>query len=311
MALLRDLAVPYVVIDNLSRSSGEFVDAARFVKADIADRDAVLDVCRRFGVTDAVHFAAYAYVGESVSDPALYYFNNVVKTYHFVSALREAAVNRLVFSSTCATFGVPPNGERITEATDQRPINPYGATKLVIERMLRDFSGAYRMRVAFLRYFNAAGSSEKHALYESHDPETHAIPLAISAALGGKEFTVFGNDFDTPDGTCVRDFIHVDDLASAHILASDYLRQNEGVLALNLGTGRGSSVQDLLNSAARVTGRPVPHRIGARREGDPPILVADPSRAHEILGWSARYQHLDEIVRTALLGAQRAVTAKV
>jgi UDP-arabinose 4-epimerase len=305
-ALLEERGLPYVVLDNLSRSDGSFVTPERFVKADIADRAAVIDACRRWNVGSVVHFAAYAYVGESMRDPLLYYHNNVAKTSALLSALLEARVKNVVFSSTCATYGVPVDGSRIAETMDQRPINPYGRSKLFIEHMLRDFSDAYGFNVALLRYFNAAGASETKELYESHDPETHIIPLALSAAMGGDELTVFGEDFPTPDGTCIRDFIHVDDLAEAHILAANYIEENPGVVALNLGTGRGSSVKEVVASAARIVGKPVPHRVGPRRAGDPPLLVADPALAKRTLGWSARYVELDDVVRTAHRGALRA-----
>lgn len=305
-ALLEDLHLPYVVLDNLSRSDGSLVPSDRLVKCDISDRAAVIETCARWDVGSVVHFAAFAYVGESVLEPALYYENNVVKTYALLSSLREAGVKTIVFSSTCATYGVPLEGQLITEDMDQRPINPYGRTKLMIEQMLRDFSTAYDFRVAFLRYFNAAGCSPTHCLFEAHDPETHAIPLALQAASGGAPFTIFGDDYATPDGTCVRDFIHVNDLASAHVLAVDYLAQNAGVLALNLGTGRGSSVKEVVESVAQVVGRPVPHRVGRRRPGDPPTLVADALRAQRVLGWTPRYKRLEEIVHTAYQGMLRA-----
>jgi UDP-glucose 4-epimerase len=305
VALLRDRGIPYIVIDNLSRSTGDFVPPDRLVLADIGDPEAVTDTVRRYGVTAAVHFAAFASVGESVADPALYYQNNVVQTYRFAGALRDCGVRHMVFSSTCATYGVPPAGVHIAETLAQNPINPYGRTKLMIEQMLTDFATAYGMSFAFLRYFNAAGSSPTHALYERHDPETHAIPLAVSAALGGKPFSIFGDDFETPDGTCIRDYIHVDDLAEAHLLALGHLQANSGICALNLGTGRGSSVREVLESVGRVCGRPVPHSVGPRREGDPPVLVADPSRAMNLLGWRPRYLDLDDIIRTAYQGALR------
>lgn len=306
VALLEDRGVPYVVIDNLCRSTGGFVPANRLIRADVGDRAAVIDVVRRHDIASAVHFAAFAYVGESIASPDIYYENNVVQTYRFVSALREAGVRRMVFSSTCATYGSPTDDMPIRETLEQRPINPYGRSKLIVEQILRDFATAYGMSFAFLRYFNAAGCSERHMLYEDHDPETHAIPLAIRATLGGEAFIVFGDDFDTPDGTCVRDYIHVDDLAEAHLLALQRLDQEGEVLALNLGTGRGSSVREVLDSVARVTGRPVPHRIGRRRAGDPPFLVADGGLASSLLSWHPKYRKLDSIIRTAFEGAMRA-----
>ncbi len=308
-ALLQDRGVPYVVVDNLSRSNGTFVPTGKLVRADVGDVEAIRDTVRRHNVTGVVHFAAFAAVGESVVDPGLYYENNVVQTCRLLTALRDSGVRRVVFSSTCATYGIPPEGKHLDETMDERPINPYGRSKLMIEHVMRDFAAAYGMSFALLRYFNAAGSSETHDLYELHDPETHAIPLAIRAALGGKPFTIFGDDFNTPDGTCIRDYIHVDDLAEAHMLALKHLENNAGVLTLNLGTGRGTSVKELLSSVERVAARRVPHGAGPRREGDPPVLVADASLANRTLGWQPRYLEIDAIIRTALTGALRAAEA--
>lgn len=309
VALLQDRGIPYVVIDNLSRSTGEFVPANRLVKADVGDKAVIGRTVREYGVTGAVHFAAFAAVGESVVDPGLYYENNVVQTCRLVTALRDAGVRNMVFSSTCATYGIPPEGVHLSETMEQRPINPYGSSKLMIEQVLRDYSAAYGMSFALLRYFNAAGCSPTHRLYERHEPETHAIPLAIRAALGGKPFVIFGDDFGTRDGTCIRDYIHVDDLADAHMLALRHLEANPGVLALNLGTGRGSSVREVLESVARVTGVAVPHHVGPRREGDPPVLVADAHLAQTTLGWMPKYLELDDTIRTAYEGELRSTEA--
>lgn len=306
VALLQDLGVPYVVVDNLSRSTGEFVPADKLVRADVGDKAVIAETVRQFRVTGAVHFAAFAAVGESVTDPGMYYENNVVQTCRLVTALRDSGVKRMVFSSTCATYGIPPEGVHISETMDQRPINPYGRSKLMIEHVLRDYAAAYGMSFALLRYFNAAGSSPAHRLYELHEPETHAIPLALRAALGGKEFVIFGDDFGTPDGTCIRDYIHIDDLAQAHMLALHRLEAQPGVLALNLGTGRGTSVREVIESVARVTGHAVPHRVGPRREGDPPVLVADARQANSVLGWQPKYLEIDDIIRTAYQGELRA-----
>lgn len=306
VALLRDRGVPYVVVDNLSRSSGDFVPADHLVRTDVGDAAAIADIVRRYSVTGVVHFAAFAAVGESVADPGLYYENNVVQTCRMLSTLRDCGVRRVVFSSTCATYGIPPEGKHLDETMDENPINPYGRSKLMVEHIMRDYAAAYGMSFALLRYFNAAGSSETYPLYEMHDPETHAIPLAIRAALGGNPFTIFGEDFNTPDGTCIRDYIHVDDLAEAHMLALQYLEANAGVVTLNLGTGRGTSVKEILASVERVTARQVPHSVGPRREGDPPVLVANASLANKTLGWQPRYLEIDAIVRTAFTGAIRA-----
>ncbi|HEV3155048.1 MAG TPA: UDP-glucose 4-epimerase GalE [Candidatus Baltobacteraceae bacterium] len=309
VALLADRGVPYIVVDNLSRSSGEFVQQDKLVKADVGDTEAIAETVRKYGVTGAVHFAAFAAVGESVVDPGLYYENNVVQTCQLVTALRDAGVRHMVFSSTCATYGIPPEGKHLSESMEQNPINPYGRSKLMIEQLMRDYHAAYGMSFALLRYFNAAGCSPAHPLYERHEPETHAIPLALRAAMGGKEFVIFGDDFNTPDGTCIRDYIHVDDLAEAHMLALHRLYAEPGVLALNLGTGRGTSVRELLESVRRVTGVPVPHRVGPRREGDPPVLVADAQLAQTQLGWKPNYLEIDDIIRTAHQGELRASEA--
>ncbi|MGZ3505770.1 MAG: UDP-glucose 4-epimerase GalE [Vulcanimicrobiaceae bacterium] len=299
VAMLEDLGLPYVVLDNLCRSSGDFVRRDRLVIGDIADADLVVQLCRDQEIRTVVHFAAFAYVGESVRDPEIYYQNNVAKSVQFLSALRRAGVANVVFSSSCATYGDPPNQRPISEDVPQSPINPYGRTKLFLEQILLDYERAYGIRTAILRYFNAAGSNQKHAIPECHTPETHVIPLALQAAAGGDPFTIFGDDFPTPDGTCVRDFVHVDDLASAHLLAVQHL-ENHGVgMQLNLGTGTGVSVREVLSAVARVTGKPVPSRVGPRREGDPPILVADVRRAVTLLGWTAKHREIDEIIRTA------------
>lgn len=299
VAMLEDAGIPYLVVDNLSRSSGALVRTDRLVEGDIADGKLIESLCKENGVNAAVHFAAFAYVGESVHNPEIYYENNVVKSHAFFSSLRRAGVENVVFSSTCATYGIPPDGTAITEDTPQHPINPYGRTKLMIEHMLLDYEKAYGMRSAILRYFNAAGASEKHKIAERHDPETHVIPLALRAACFGEPFSIFGDDFPTPDGTCVRDFIHVDDLATAHLAAIRTLLTGAPSVQVNLGTGAGASVKEVVSAVERVTGRAVSPSIGPRREGDPPVLVANVKKAKEIFGWEARYRDLDRIVKSA------------
>jgi UDP-glucose-4-epimerase GalE len=247
-----------------------------------------------------MHFAAYAYVGESVLQPALYYRNNVVGTLTLLEALRDAGVDKLVFSSTCATYGIPERVP-IDEDHPQRPINPYGASKLMVERILADFAAAYGLRHVALRYFNAAGADPDGQLGECHEPETHAIPLAIRAALGEQPaFEIYGTDYPTPDGTAIRDYIHVSDLARAHVRALKYLQGPGPSAALNLGTGTGHSVRDMVAAVEQVVGRRVPLRAAPRRPGDPPVLVANPARAQAVLGWSAQFNDLVEIVRTAV-----------
>lgn len=306
VARLDDDGQRYIVLDNLSRGDARFVPTGRLVAGEIADETVVERLCRDEGVDVAVHFAAYAYVGESVEHPQRYYENNVANTIALLRALRRAGVGSVVFSSTCATYGEPASGTSIAESTPQRPVNPYGRSKLMIEQILADYEAAYGLRSVSLRYFNAAGASERHALYERHDPETHLIPLAIDAALGSRTLEVYGRDYPTPDGTCVRDYIHVDDLADAHVRAVDRLRRGGTPLRANLGIGAGASVLEVMAAVEAAAGAPVRHRFGARRPGDPPALVADPRLAQRELAWHPRYRELGEIVRTAMLGYRRA-----
>jgi len=246
-----------------------------------------------------MHFAAFTAVGESVSDPGKYYRNNVGGTLSLIEAMVAHRVDKLVFSSTAAIFGEPEEVP-ITEGCAQRPINPYGRSKLMVEQMLGDFDCAQGLRSVPLRYFNAAGASPDGEIGERHDPETHLIPLALDAATGrGPALTVFGADYPTRDGTCIRDYIHVGDLADAHIRALRYLEQGGATRAFNLGTGSGLSVREILDAVERVSGRSVPHNIGARRPGDPPVLISDASRVGHELGWVPRLSDIDTIVGTA------------
>jgi UDP-glucose 4-epimerase len=287
-----------VVYDDLSRGHAASVPADTLVRGELADGAGLAALLSEREIDAVMHFAAYALVGESVADPALYYRNNVAGTVSLLEAMRKADVHRIVVSSTCATYG-EPDVIPIREDTPQHPVNPYGFTKLVMERALADYAHAYGFAYATLRYFNACGASPDGDLGEDHDPETHAIPLALLAALGRRErFTIFGDDYPTPDGTCIRDYVHVDDLAEAHALALDRLESGQG-LRLNLGTGRGFSVREVVDSCRRVSGREFPVTIGPRRPGDPPELVADPSAARDVLGWTAKYTELDPIVETA------------
>jgi UDP-arabinose 4-epimerase len=308
-ALLERLGHEYVVLDDLSRGHASFVPRERLIVGDVGDGGLVADVVSQQRVDTVVHFAAYAYVGESVGDPALYYENNVVRGITFLGALRDAGVRRIVFSSSCATYG-NSDAAAITESHPQLPTNPYGETKLVFERVLKSYARAYGLAFAILRYFNAAGADPDAALFECHEPETHLIPLAVRAALqGATPLDVFGSDYPTPDGTCVRDYIHVSDLADAHLRAVAHLRGSKPSLTLNLGTGRAYSIVEVMASVERACGRPVPHRFAPRRPGDPPSLVADASLALRELGWSPRYRELDGIVATALAGERRRLDA--
>jgi UDP-arabinose 4-epimerase len=266
---------------------------------DLLDRAALDGVFRKYAPQAVMHFAAYAYVGESVENPGKYYRNNVAGSLTLLEAMRDHAVRRLIFSSTCATYGIPETVP-IPEQHPQRPVNPYGASKLMIERMLQDFEAAHGMRSIALRYFNAAGADPEGEAGEQHDPETHLIPLVLETAAGlWPRVTVFGEDYDTPDGTCVRDYIHVADLADAHVLALRALESGAPSAAYNLGNGQGFSVKQVIDAARAVTGRDIPVDVGARRPGDPPVLVADARRARQELAWTPRYHDLQTILRTA------------
>lgn len=286
------------VYDNLSRGHRRAVPEGRLIEGEVADRPRLVSVLRDHEIDAVMHFAAFALVNESVNDPAIYYRNNVVAALELLEAMREAGVDRLVFSSTTATYG-EPDEIPIPESTPQRPINPYGFTKLVIEQALADYAAAYGLGYAALRYFNAAGAHPEGDLGEDHDPETHLIPIVLQVALGQRDrITIFGDDYPTADGTCVRDYIHVDDLADAHLRALDRLRPGSG-LCLNLGTGRGTSVREIVEACRRVTGHAIPESVGTRRAGDPPALIADAGLAAEVLGWQPRYTEIEPIVETA------------
>jgi UDP-arabinose 4-epimerase len=288
-----------IVYDNLSRGHRAAVRWGPLVEGDVGDRERLATVFAQYKIAAVMHFAAFAYVGESVIDPALYYRNNLEGTLSLLDSMRAAGAREIVFSSTCATYGVPTDVP-IRETAAQLPVNPYGETKLAIERALRWYSEAYHMRWAALRYFNAAGADRDGEIGEDHEPETHLVPLIVQAALGRRSaIDVFGTDYPTPDGTAIRDYIHVDDLAAAHLRALDRLRAGADSIALNLGTGHGYSVREVIAAAERVCGRPVPARDAPRRPGDPPALVADPSLAQRTLGWRAECSDLDTIIRTA------------
>jgi UDP-arabinose 4-epimerase len=288
-----------VVFDNLVHGHRWAAKWGPLVEGDLSDRALLDRVLAEHHVTAVIHFAAYAYVGESVTNPRKYFHNNVTGTLTLLDALIDRGVRDIVFSSTCATYGVPV-AVPMTEDHPQKPINPYGESKLAVERILHWYQGAYGTRYAALRYFNAAGADPDGELGEDHDPETHLIPLAIGAALGrAPELKIFGTDYATPDGTAIRDYIHVADLADAHLLALGRLEQGEKELALNLGTGHGHSVREVIAAVEKVSGRQVPRVEADRRAGDPPSLVADPSRAMQRLGWAPKYAALETIVEHA------------
>jgi UDP-arabinose 4-epimerase len=288
-----------VTYDNLVTGHREAVRWGPFVEADLADTDTLEATLTRFDVAAVMHFAAFAYVGESLRQPERYFRNNVVNSLGLLEAMRRRGVRHIVFSSTCATYGVPTHMP-IAEATEQRPINPYGETKLVVERMLRWCGDAHRLTHATLRYFNAAGADPDCEIGEDHEPETHLIPLLLQAALGDRaQIDILGTDYPTRDGTAIRDYIHVQDLAEAHVMALRHLLGGRASLTLNLGTGTGYSVREVVASAERITGRRIPRRELARRPGDPPVLIADPSLARRTLGWRPELSGLETILQTA------------
>jgi UDP-glucose 4-epimerase len=286
------------VFDNLVYGHRGAVRQDRLIEGDLLDGATVERVLKKHGIDAVMHFAAYAYVGESVTDPAKYYRNNVLGTLSLMEAMRASGVKRIVFSSTCATYGVP-EVVPIRETLPQKPINPYGFTKLMIEQALADYTHAYGWGYAALRYFNASGASADGQIGEDHDPETHLIPLVLDVALGKRpHILIFGGQFHTPDGSCIRDYIHVDDLATAHIAALE--RLGPGVeLKLNLGTGQGSSVKEVIEVCRKVTGHIIPAKVTDPRPGDPPVLVADASLARQELGWEAKHKSIETIIQSA------------
>jgi UDP-glucose-4-epimerase GalE len=288
-----------VTYDNLVYGHRHAVKWGPFVEGDIGDTAKLERVIRDEAIDAVVHFAAFAYVGESVTKPEVYFQNNVVGSLSLLDAMRHTGVKPIVFSSTCATYGMPDRMP-ITEETLQRPINPYGETKLMIERALAWYGPAHDIRSVSLRYFNACGADPEGEIGEEHDPETHLIPLILDAALGKRAaIDVYGTDYPTPDGTAIRDYIHVQDLADAHVKALAYLFEGGATTQVNLGTGTGNSVREVIDAVERVTGRKVPRREVARRAGDPPELVADPTKANRLLGWQPALSDIDSIIRTA------------
>ena len=286
------------VFDNLVFGHRAAVPVDRLIVGDLRDADALDHTLLIHRIEAVVHFAAFAFVGESVTDPAKYYQNNVVNTLTLFERMRRHGINRLVFSSTCAIYGTPEKMP-IAEDTPQQPINPYGRTKLIVEQAMGDYAAAYGWGCTALRYFNASGAEADGTIGEDHTPETHLIPLVIQAATKKRpHIEVFGTDYPTPDGTCIRDYIHVDDLAEAHALALEQSRPGE-FRAFNLGTGRGYSVQEVIRTVEKVTGLSVPVKLGGRRPGDPAELVAYPAKAMKELGWRPRYVELEDVVRTA------------
>jgi UDP-glucose 4-epimerase len=294
-----------VVLDDLSMGHRQLVLTPHFVHASTLDSDTVKGVLQDYQIEAVMHFAACAFVGESVTDPAKYYRNNVTGTQTLLDAMRTTGVARFIFSSTCATYGTPQQ-PTIDEQHPQDPINPYGRSKWMVEQLLQDYALAYGLQSVVFRYFNAAGADPSGQIGEMHTPETHLIPLVLEVAAGRREsIAILGDDYPTPDGTCIRDYIHVNDIASAHMaglqhLAARYLVGSPGVMEVfNIGTGQGYSVREVINTCEQVTQQPIATTLAPRRPGDPPRLVAQADRIHQVLGWHPEYTDLSQIVQTA------------
>ena len=288
-----------IVVDNLVYGHRDAVLTDDFIELDLSDKEGIEKVFAQHPIDGVIHFAAYAHVGESVDDPAKYYYNNVVNTLNVLEAMRKNNIKYLVFSSTCATYGNPMYIP-IDEDHPQNPINPYGRTKLMNEQILFDYEKAYGLKYMALRYFNVAGCDSEGQLGERHDPETHLIPLVLDVASEKRDFvTVFGADYDTSDGTCIRDYIHVEDIAKAHRLALEKLWENKESHCINLGTGKGTSVKEIIAAVEKVVEKKIPVKYEERRVGDPGVLFAANQKAEDILGWIPTYTDINEIIKTA------------
>lgn len=299
---LQQAGYEVVVLDNLVYGHRDIVEnvlKVELITGEIGDRALLDQVFATHNIAAVMHFAAYAYVGESVTEPAKYYRNNFVGTLTLLEAMLAASIKTFVFSSTCATYGMPTIVP-IPEDHPQNPINPYGATKLMVERVLKDFDQAYQFKSVCFRYFNAAGADPEARLGEDHNPEAHLIPLVLLAALGKRaSISIFGTDYPTPDGTCIRDYIHVTDLATAHVLGLKYLLNAGDTTVFNLGNGNGFSVKQVIDAARQITGRQINAVECPRRPGDPPALVGSSDRARQILGWNPQYGDLNQILTHA------------
>lgn len=289
-----------VTVDNLSRGHKELVKWGPFFECDVLDEISLTLIIAKYSPVAVFHFAGLTYVGESLKDPEAYYRNNTAGTISLLKCMKKSGCSKIVFSSTAATYG-NPQYTPIDETHCQKPINPYGKSKLFIEEILKDFDAAYGIKYASLRYFNACGADEEGDTGELHDPETHLIPLAIQAAIGKKDnIIIFGNDYDTPDGTALRDYIHISDLANAHVKALKLLMEGSESIYANLGTGKALSVMEIIKSVEKISGQKIEIVVAPRRDGDPQILIADPSRAQSILDWKCNYSSIDNIIKTAL-----------
>jgi UDP-glucose 4-epimerase len=287
-----------IVLDNLSRGHKESIPQnVHFENADLLDAESLHKAIKKHHVDAVIHFAAFAYVGESVENPGMYYNNNVVGSFNLIKAVNDSGIKKFVFSSTCSIYGNPENIP-ISEKEPANPINPYARTKYMIENILNDFDTSHGLKYIALRYFNAAGDSDSGEIGESHNPEPHLIPLVLYTAMGKREnIKIYGDDYPTKDGTCIRDYIHVNDLADAHIRALEYLNKGESTV-INLGTGFGYSVKEIIDAARRITGKEIKSGIVERRAGDPAVLIADNKKAKEVLGWIPEY-NLERILETA------------
>lgn len=299
--LLSESGYSIIVLDNLEYGHREAVinPDVELIAGDLGDKELTGRIFEYNDIDAVIHFAAYAYVGESVTAPEKYYFNNIVSPLHLLNVMKANGCDKFIFSSTCATYG-NPQYTPLDENHPQHPINPYGKSKLMLEQILQDYEQAYGFKYAFLRYFNASGASEDGLIGEDHNPETHLIPLILDAVAGDRpHITVFGTDYDTPDGTCIRDYIHVNDLATAHLAALKHIVSGKDSIICNLGTGIGVSVKQMIDFVEEVTGLKVPVVYGQRRLGDPAYLYANPERAKQVLGWEAKYKDVREIIRHA------------
>ncbi|MCD7781767.1 MAG: UDP-glucose 4-epimerase GalE [Methanosphaera sp.] len=296
---LNEAGYETVILDNLSYGHKEAVKWGEFCECDLSNIDDVDEMFNKYDINAVMHFSSFIDVGESVTNPEKYYNNNVVNTMNLLHVMLDHDVKKFIFSSTCATYGVPQSIP-LTEAHPQSPINPYGRTKLMVEQILKDYDEAYGLKSIILRYFNASGADESGIIGESHNPETHLIPLILDAAIGKRDdIKIYGTDYDTPDGTCIRDYIHVTDLASAHIKALEYLTENNTSNNFNLGNGHGFSVREVIDSVKNVTGREFKVSEIERRPGDPAVLIGSSKKAEDLLGWIPEYGDIDDIIRTA------------
>lgn len=288
-----------IVLDNLSYGHKEAVKWGTFCQCDLKDIDDLDKVFTEYDIDAVMHFSSFIEVGESVQNPEKYYTNNVVNTMNLLKVMLKHNVKKFIFSSTCATYGVPQKIP-LVEDHPQNPINPYGWTKLMVERILKDYDTAYGLKSVILRYFNASGADKSGEIGEAHDPESHLIPLILDAAIGKRDnIKIFGSDYDTPDGTCIRDYIHVTDLADAHVLSLKYLEEKEESNEFNLGNGQGFSVKEVIDSVRKVTGREFEVVETERREGDPAVLIGSSKKAKELLGWNPQFVNIDDIVESA------------